>query len=811
VAARGARAALVRVAVDAPVPQALSYAAPSAQPQPEPGTRVLVPLGRRRVAGVVLGPHQGPPPKGLRTISEVLDEEPALPADVLALAEFAAIYYRAAPGEVLRSALPPGMGALPSPRLRLTERGQRLLAVALLADLDREERRLLEALGRGPRSRRALIGRGRGTAALARLIEQRLVVELAGRTTSPPTIARYYLTPQPGEAEVPTRAQRMQEVMAALGRRDGQSAAELEAAIPGARSALTRLQRRQLVERREEAAPTGALETLPETGALRPTLSAAQAQAVEAVGAAIDAAHFAPFLLFGVTSSGKTEVYLAAVERALALGRGALVLVPEIALTPQLVGRFERRLAAPIEVLHSGLAVAERRKRWARVRAGEARCVIGARSAVFAPVAELGIIVVDEEHETSYKQEEAPRYHARDLALYRAQTVGCPVLLGSATPSLESYQRARRGDLELLRLPERVGGANLPTVEVVPIRPGGAGLRPEGGDEIDVLTPELVAALEQTLARQEQAILFLNRRGFAHFVLCLDCGETVGCPNCSVTLTHHRREAALVCHYCGHRVAIPLNCGRCQGEQVVPIGVGTERLEAEVQRRFPTARVARLDRDTMRRRGALVRCLERFAAGEMDILVGTQMLAKGHDYPAVTLVGVVVADAALGLADFRAAERTFQLLAQVAGRAGRGSRPGRVVVQAFDPSHPAITAARTHDFEGFAARELAEREELAYPPFGRLAVVRVEATDAERAERAAEALVRRGAHQLPGSVRLLGPAPAPLARLRGVHRVQLLVKAPTVGDMQRALTALERAHGDQGVRLVFDVDPALVL
>ncbi|MBN2358318.1 MAG: primosomal protein N' [Deltaproteobacteria bacterium] len=740
------RCDLVRVAVDAPVASALTYAVPPDMPTPVAGARVRVPLGGRRSSGVVLGPHRGPPPPGLRALTGVLDVEPLLSRDVLALVEFAASYYRAPPGELVNAALPPGLGALPGTRLRLTAAGRKLLASALLADLRPAELALLRQLERGPRARRALLAAGVSARVAARLLQQGLIAE---RTPEPPSLA---------------------------------------------------------------AMPLGGPDALDGTGAV--TWSVAQRTAIEAVTAAIAAPRFEPFLLFGVTASGKTEVYLAAAQAALAAGRGALVLVPEIALTPQLVGRFRQRLGAAVEVLHSGLARVERRQRWLRIWRGEARCAVGVRSAVFAPVRELGLIVVDEEHEPSYKQEESPRYHARDLALYRARQVGCPAVLGSATPSLESWQRAVAGQTRLLRLPDRVGNATPPAVEVVPIRPHGRGDLPAIGAEIEILTPALREALEQTLARREQAILLLNRRGFAHFVLCLDCGQRVGCPNCSVTLTLHRRAGALLCHYCNHRAPVPERCERCGGLRVVPFGVGSERLENEVARLFPGVRAARLDRDTVRRRGELARVLRQFAAHQIDVLVGTQMLAKGHDYPRVTLVGVVVADTSLALADFRAAERTVQLLAQVAGRAGRGEQPGRVIIQAFDTSHPAICAAAAHDYRAFVELELAERRLLNYPPFRRLAVVRLEGADESTTEATALGLVRLAADRLPRGVEVLGPAPAPLARLKGVYRFQLLVKSPTASALQQALGALLRAHEQQRrstTRLVFDVDPALVL
>ncbi|MFH1807196.1 MAG: primosomal protein N' [Pseudomonadota bacterium] len=800
---------VLRVAVDAPVMHALSYLAPDTQ-HLAAGTRVRVPLGRRLVNGVVLG-EEPAPPRELKTIAQVLDDEAALPAEVLALCEFAASYYRAPPGELMRAALPPGLGHGAGPRLGLTRAGRALLRSALLSGLDDRSLAVLRSVQRGPRARRQLERTGTSPASIERLLAEGLIDQRtpqAAQAEADEEVFGMVASTEPPTLPPQARAMRAVCVLLADGR--PRSRGEIEDAVPGGRDALPRLLRRGLVQRGSRQKFLPQPEALHLDEVLRPQLTPAQDEVVGILRTAIDARQHEAFLLHGVTSSGKTEVYLAAAEHVLAQGRSVLVLVPEIALTPQLVGRFVRRLDAPVEVLHSALPEAQRRQRWARVRSGRARCVVGARSAVFAPMQDLGLIVVDEEHDQSYKQDDSPRYHGRDLALWRAHHLGIPVLLGSATPSLESYQRTRQGSLHLLELPQRVGGAVLPEVRVVALTPE----RSRGADDgIEILTPALGEALEQALGRGEQAILFLNRRGFANFVLCLDCGEIVGCPHCSVSLTHHRARRLLLCHYCGHHAPVPEQCGRCQGVRVVPLGLGTERVEDAVRSRFPGVRIARIDRDTTRRRGALLDVLERFSAREIDVLVGTQMLAKGHDFPNVTVVGVVIADVGLAVADFRASERTFQLLSQVAGRAGRGRKPGLVVVQAFDAGHPAIQAAAAHDYPAFAEAELEQRRLLRYPPFGRLAVVRLEHRDESDAMQEARAMVRAAKAALPGDAELLGPAPAPLSRLRDVSRVQILVKAPGPSAMQRALQALRSAHerGAGRARLVFDVDPALVL
>jgi primosomal protein N' (replication factor Y) len=534
----------------------------------------------------------------------------------------------------------------------------------------------------------------------------------------------------------------------------------------------------------------------------------AQAAALDAVTAALDGGAFAPFLLHGVTGSGKTEVYLRAIAAALERGRTALVLVPEIALTPQLVGRFRARFAgrdSELAVLHSGLSDGERFDAWRAIVRGTARIVIGARSAVFAPLSSPGIIIVDEEHEASYKQAEGLRYHARDLALLRGQMASCVVLLGSATPSLATYHRAQGGPLGYLSLAERVAGRPLPEVTLVDLRQA----RPDGEGS---LSPPLAAALAEALERGEQALLLLNRRGFAPYLLCADCGATFRCPNCAITLTFHRGRRQLRCHYCDHAEPPPDLCPGCGGGDIAPQGAGTERLEEELALLFPQARIARMDRDTTARKGAHQRLVERMAAGEVDILVGTQMVAKGHDFPAVTLVGVVGAYASLNLPDFRSAERTFVLLAQVAGRAGRGERPGRVLIQTYAPEHYALTCAAGHDYAGFYAQEAVARRELGYPPFGHLVNLVLSGNDAPRVQQAAERLAA-GLEERAAGAEVLGPAPCPLARLRGKSRFQILLKAPPRPSLRRLLARLPelRKRLPAGVALAIDVDPVDML
>ncbi|HEY9898430.1 MAG TPA: primosomal protein N' [Pantanalinema sp.] len=540
--------------------------------------------------------------------------------------------------------------------------------------------------------------------------------------------------------------------------------------------------------------PNAALGTV-----LEPT--AEQAEAIAAIQAGEPGE---VFLLHGVTGSGKTEVYLRTIADTLARREQALVLVPEIALTPQTVARFRARFGDRIAVLHSALGEGERFDEWQRLRNGDAQVGIGARSAVFAPLSRLGLVILDEEHEGSYKQDNAPRYHARDVALQRAAFEGARVVLGSATPSVESYHRAERGDYRLLTLSCRVNERALPPVEVVDMR-----AELEAGHR-SIFSRSLTAALHEHLGRGEQAILLINRRGYSSFVMCRSCGEPVRCPNCSVSLTYHKAGEALRCHYCDHHAAPPERCPSCKSPYIKHFGAGTQQVAEAAAALLPEARIIRLDRDTTTRKGSHQRILGAFAAGDADVLIGTQMVAKGLDLQRVSLVGVMAADASLNLPDFRAAERSFQLLTQVAGRAGRGEIPGRVIVQTYAPDHPSVRAAQAHDFAAFYGREIAEREELRYPPFQHLINVVVSAEEAGVVWKVGEALADR-LLAFP-ELMALGPAEAPIFQLRGRYRVQVLIKTPDLAYARNALReAVRQLERPQGLRLAIDVEPHSLL
>ena len=538
-------------------------------------------------------------------------------------------------------------------------------------------------------------------------------------------------------------------------------------------------------------------------------LNEEQASALEAVKVAIASpTPPRPILLYGVTGSGKTEIYLQAIKAVLAEGRSALVLVPEISLTPQTVERFKARFAAlqqEVAVLHSHLAAGERHDEWYKVRSGKAKIVIGARSAVFAPLESPGIIIVDEEHESSYKQEETPRYNARDVAVLRAQRESCPIILGSATPSIESWHNVQSGKYQLLRLAQRVDDRKMPVIRIVDMRK-----TTKGGES--AFSPPLVTAIESRLKKGEQTILFLNRRGFSTTMLCEVCGHVCECPNCTVALTYHRDAAQLACHICGHTERAPKVCPECRDPGIRHAGIGTQKVEDFVRKIFPKARIARMDADAMSRKDAYRLTLGAFKKGEIDILVGTQMIAKGLHFPNVTLVGIINADLGLHVPDFRAGERTFQLLTQVAGRAGRGEMEGEVLVQSYTPTSPSIQFARHHDFEGFVEQEMEFRERFHFPPFSRMVLVTVRSESREKAEFTTQTFVRRLREVIPEGITVSEATPAPLEKAKGYYRFQTALRGASTRAMSRAVqTVLHSLPLPEDVFVVADVDPVQLM
>jgi primosomal protein N' (replication factor Y) len=783
----------VDVALPLPFQSPFSYRLPQAAGEPGRGVRVLVPFGSRRVIGMVTGPAAPRPDTALKDVVQVLDEAPLVAPPLLDLAAWIADHYLAPPGECYRLVLPPAGVRASRAMVRLLQPasvpedpvlgmlGARPLPLSTVA----------RRLGRDPTARLTRLRR-QGQVAIEQEIDapgfrELQVAVLADATAQPKGAAQAEVVSRLRQAEGRLRA------------------ADLVRDRPSLRGALVRLAKQGIVRldaERDVRMPDG----LPGRDAAPVVPSSDQERVLRPLLEAVSRGGFAPFLLQGVTGSGKTEVYFRAVEAALQRGRGALLLVPEIALTPMLVRAAAARFGATVAVQHSELSAGERHDQWWRIREGEARVVVGARSALFAPLPDLGLVVVDEEHEAAYKQEESPRYHGRDAAVMRARLEAVPVVLGSATPSVESEANASRGKYRKLEMPTRIGPRGLPRVEVVDRR---AVLR-AGGDAI--LSPPLRDALSARLLRGEQSLLLLNRRGYATCLLCRECGAQATCPNCSVALTVHGGGRRALCHYCGHDVRAPASCPTCRGEYLRLTGFGTERVVEAVRAAFPKARVDRLDRDQAARRGVLARTLAAFEAGETDVLVGTQMIAKGHDFPRVTLVGVVDADVGLGLPDFRSAERTFQLLTQVAGRAGRGEVAGEVILQSHLPDHYALTFACAQDYAGFFEREMEFRRTMGYPPVAALLNLILRSREPAKGAREAVALAELLRGDARGRYRVLGPAHAPLARLRQEHRFQILLKGSRPAMREAAKRALVTRYGAlRWPGVAVDVDPVSVM
>jgi primosomal protein N' (replication factor Y) len=821
----------VDVALPVPVDSLFAYGVPAPLSEAaEPGRRALVPFGARRLTGLIVARREpeGERSRPLRSLERILDPAPVVSVGLIQVLTAAAEEAFCPVGLALACATPTRSAPRPLPGFELTPRGREAFGRGAVA---RPLRPLLDALAEAPRPRRWLARRFPASdEALRTLLRDGLLasvsVETGAAAGSPQRrfaalASGLALEPALEEARRAPRQSALLRTLAAGGPTD------TAALPPGSDAALRALVRRGWVRIESRTAQRPARSsTLADGEPTAPRLTTPQQVAFEAVADAVRARRFERFLLHGVTGSGKTEVYLRAVEQTLAAGRQALVLVPEITLTHQLIARLVARFGERVGVLHSALRPGERIAEWRRLLGGTP-IAVGARSALFAPLDDLGLIVIDEEQESSYKNEEGFRYHARDLAARRAAAAGCPLVLGSATPSLETRFACDRGELRRLVLPDRIGSRPLPAVEIVDLAaerkhvPRGRKL---------VLTRPLSAALSETLAAGGQAILFLNRRGFSTRVFCFLCGHAERCRHCDVSLVFHAASHELRCHYCDYRIDPPEACSGCGAPDTALLGIGTERLEEEVRTRFPEARIARLDRDTAARRGETERLLGELAAGRVQILIGTQMVAKGHHFPGVRLVGVIAADQALQFPDFRAAERTFQLLTQVAGRAGRGEAPGRVIVQTHQPAHYAIAPVRDHDYESFYRAELAHRAALAYPPCGRLVHALVSGPDEARCEaevqrlagvaRRAAGLPPPAAHDAGGepagapAVEVLGPAPAPLARLRDRFRFSLLVKGRDEKRVLAAGRAMARAGAEgpaRDVRVVVDPSPVHML
>jgi len=802
------------VAVPRAIPEPLLYALPGElAPLARPGVRARVPIRGKEVIGLVVELRETTELDAsvIRPVLEILDLEPLLPDHLLTLAHFIAEYYRCPLGETLAAMLPASLLRSDAEEAELTPTG----AAANPDDLPP----LRAAILRGLQER----GRARTTSLLARagassreplsaLVEGGLVRLRRRRRDRAPRVevaaVRLPARPLEGLLEACRRAPRQQQVLEHLASAPGPMlVTELCAAVGCTPSVVRAMVAKGVLERFTQAPAGKPVWALRSGGTERLTLTQEQADAVEAVVQAFRENRYAPFLLEGVTGSGKTEVYLRCLETVVAAGRTGIVLVPEIGLTPAAVGAVERRFGDRVAVLHSAQSEGERWRQWKAVRDGRADVVVGPRSALLAPLPRLGLLIVDEEQDPAYKQGEAPRYHARDLALVLAKDREIPVLLCSATPSVEAHALVVRGLARRLVLGHRVAGGSLPDVELVDLRKE----PPEPGEQGRTLfSARLREVMEETMARGEQIILLIQRRGWAPILLCRDCGHKIDCPECSIPLVLHRRQGGLRCHYCGYRRPVPEKCPQCGGTLLDAVGAGTEKVAHYLARHFPGVRAGILDRDTVRRRNGLEEVLGSFSAGRLQVLVGTQMVAKGHHFPNVTLTGVISADSLLGLPDFRAGERTFQLLTQVAGRSGRGERPGHVVIQTYYPDHPAVRHACDHDVESFNREELTYRQAFQYPPAVRMALIRFESAAGDAAQEAAEE-ASRAARPLPEGVRLRGPAPAPRERLRGRWRWQLLVSAPDRQRLRHVLQQIDVLPVSKKVHRIIDVDPLSTL
>ena len=773
---------LISVAVPVPNLDLLTYSVPPEVSSPVVGSRVVVPLGSRVVTGIVIevGPA-GTASLGaeIKPVRQVLDNEAFVPPEVVALAQWTAEYYAAGVGDTIPALLPPMARGMRAD----AHKTMRVAAITAAG---------LEALGaRGsissPRAERNS-ARPEPVEGRALTAKQCDALELLAGT--PTGIATPMLVSRGIGADTLARLAKHGYVSVRRDRLDRDPFEASEAPHSGSHST-----------------PHSSPHSCDARDKWR-QLTGEQTAAFERLRAVADRKEFRVALLHGVTGSGKTEIYLRLTAAVRDAGRRVLMLVPEIALTPALATLVRAAFGDRVAIQHSGLSDGERHDQWQRIRRGDVDVVVGTRSAVFAPLDCVGLIVVDEEHDASYKQEEIPRYNGRDVAIVRGQRAGALVVLGSATPSMETYHHAMSGKYDRVVLERRVLDRPLASVSVIDMREEYAA---DGPDVI--LSRMLRGAIQTRLDRREQSLILLNRRGYATAVFCRQCAGTLECPNCSVSLVIHGEGHArrARCHYCNYTARVPAACPRCAGPYLDQTGFGTERVEAEVKKACPAARVARLDRDSIRRKGALGSLLSRFRAGEIDVLVGTQMIAKGHDFPRVTLVGVVSADVGLGIADFRASERTFQLLTQVAGRAGRGDQPGEAIIQTLFPEHYSVQLACRQDYPGFYERELRFRKAMRYPPIVSLVNTIVRARTFTAAMDDAADVVQKVRDADDGQLRVLGPAPAPIGRLRGEYRAQLLIKGTNRKRIREALKAALAARPELQRRVVVDVDPLSVL
>jgi primosomal protein N' (replication factor Y) len=806
---------------------AFTYAIPAGM-EPVVGGRVLVPFRQQRMSGIVVDLHDRAPQATtsiikIKKVIEVLDLTPVLDEHLLKLGKWIADYYLAPVGEVFRTMLPLAAEFKRAVTYSITDEGHMALHLAgpsgsparskRTPQQQLVEFRVLDYLAERESVREASL---RAATKVSKPLLEGMVrkkwiaredvsaVQDAARTVK---VARLISAEA---SRAPSRINENQKALIdALAAAGGKVAVESLRGLEVPRSTLGTLVRRGLIELLDEPRDFTVSKLKPRRSPFEFEFSGAQKEALAKIGEAVAARGFSGMLLHGITGSGKTAVYLACMRQVLDQGRSSILLVPEIGLTPAVAADLRQVFGDEVAILHSGLSDAERAEQWHRIRRGEARVVAGTRSAVFAPVSDLALIIVDEEQDSSYKQEETPRYHARDVAVMRAKMAGAVVVLGSATPSLESYYNAKKNKYALVELRDRVENRPLPEVEIVDMRQEFQ----ETGQE-QVISRKLAAEIRERLDKKEQVMVLLNRRGYSPVVLCRACGKTLQCKNCAVSMTHHKREQKMECHYCGSVERIPSKCAQCGSEYVYFVGTGSEKLEELLHGMFPQARIGRLDRDTVRGRDDFEHALNALNEGALDMLVGTQMIAKGHDIHGVTLVGVIGADMALGLPDFRAAERTFQLLTQVAGRAGRGQSPGKVILQTYFQEHYAVQFAARHDFAGFYEKELQFRAWMHYPPYGAIANVLIRSEKLDEALSWSGELGRWFEKTRHEGIRVLGPAAAPITRLKRDYRYHFILKSPSrerMNALLRAMLAEAAARKIPRTQVIVDVDPVWLM
>ena len=819
----------IEVALSLPLTKRLHYRIPEhLKSSVEVGKRVLVPLGKRRVTGYVVGVTPKSDVNEIKDVVDVLDDCPLFTSHHLSFYQWIGDYYFFSLGGVIKTALPVNLNVESKQFISLTKEGVEYLVlernspfITLLGEIEKRKQVSLRTLLKSYEGEGfyALLNQLERMGLIRREFKQaRALVKVKKEKWIKMKEEGYRSIRSPDRwTSLKRSAPKQASLLSFLGERRRVSVGILRSQFGDCGCIVKKLEKKGLIASEMKEIYRDPLSGEEVASEDIPQPNAEQREIMKKINKGISSGSYTPFLLHGVTGSGKTEIYLKSIEEVLKQSREALVLVPEISLTPQLVSRFRGRFGDNIVLLHSRLSPGERYDGWRRIQKGMVKIAIGTRSAIFAPFSHLGIIIVDEEHDTSYKQEEKLRYNARDLSLVRARIENAVVILGSATPSLESYYNSEIGKLTLLRLSDRVEGKPLPEIEIVDMREENSSTK--NGDK--KLSNKLKEALQERLNGNQQSLLFLNRRGFAPFVICWECGYVFGCPNCSVSLIHHQRGKNLKCHYCGYTIPTPNNCPQCGGIRIQLLGLGTERLEEEVKSLFPRARIERMDRDTTRGKWGHKKVLKRFIDSDGGVLIGTQMITKGHDIPRVTLVGVVSADLSLNFPDFRSSERTFQLLTQVAGRAGRGDIPGEVIIQTFNPQHYSVRASKQQAFSHFYEEEIKFRKELNYPPFSRLINFKMEGNSKSKTAAFAENIGRL-AHSLCSEksryrrdIEILGPSASPWEKIKGKYRYQMLIKGAPLTTLRsfasHLLNQIPTAIKGGGVKFYVDVDPVSLL